>query len=559
MKIVKRIVTVVMSCTLVFSTTGCAFIDTAKEKGLEAVEIVKDTAIEIKDGVVDWYNGIDFSQFQTGWECATNYISAEYATITSTDYIKEVADQIDILKTDINSSMNSARGIAQEAGFVAEKWVADSFNIDAALNQSKYRADVVGSNEFASPDITTNFKEEASLKYYKTASESAAAQAQNIVERYCEYFNNAKANGTEKIKTLEEYVNERGYDYNSMHDLMASVYENSTRIIPEDQLKAAAQYLKNKISQEELLASLDNSGIHEEIKASLTETLSALKDRLTAPDGTTSKPLTKQDAELIAGLAKNGEFDPEDFGLSVSQLVTPKYILKQSMQSGGIAAAISAAATIGPDLYAIIIDAVQTGQVKPEELENIGLDAVIGGSEGFVEGAISGLVIQLCRSGALGSSLAEASSANSVAAIVVLAIQAIRYGYYLSEELITPLEYGDLMAENIIVTAAALASAGVLTICFPEALPIVYIAGSLAGGLIASAGYQFGKETLSFTLEDAGYFGAFVNTKTVDTLEVAKEAISNLNIQEKTTELKDFVVSTTTEGYVTISSMYAGG
>ena len=135
--------------------------DKASEKGKEAVKKGKEVANKGKDAAVQtgkhvaskikvWYSNIDKDTFEKGWKRAADVASSEMASNVGKKYINSVRKEIEKFGTDINASKGSARGVAQEAGYIAEKWHADTFNIDSVAASSSSKAIVPGSNEFGS-------------------------------------------------------------------------------------------------------------------------------------------------------------------------------------------------------------------------------------------------------------------------------------------------------------------------------------------------------------------------------------------------------------------------
>lgn len=361
----KKLTVLLVIISIMMQMTACGFADKAKNTASNVVDTVKEKATEVKDKVVDWYEQVDLSKVEEGWNHAVDFLSSTYASAMGSQYVQEVGNVINMMKTHINEAMGSARTVASEAGFAAEKWVADTFSIDAVAGGSAYRADVVGSNGLASVDVSTNYGENASLKYYKTANGSASAQAKNIIEKYNEY-----ANGVDSPMSLEQYLDNRGFNKNDLDALYASIYEGQTRIIPSDQLAAAKDYLNGKINKSDDI--LKNKAY--------VETLDNLKDRLVAPDGTSSKPMTYDEMQAVAELAQNGDFKPEDFGITTSQIITPKYLIKQSVISGLTAASLNMAFSIGPDVFSIIKEAALGNGIDDEKLKEVGIDGVLSGS-----------------------------------------------------------------------------------------------------------------------------------------------------------------------------------
>ncbi len=544
----KRVIASILIICITVNTAACSFEETkekAKEKASTAVDAVENVASNAKNTVVDWYSNLDLSHFKEGWEHSVEFLGAQYSAAMSSEYIANVEAELATFKTDINAAAGSARGTAQEAGFLAEKWASDTFNINAVANGSDYRAEVVGSNEFGSVDVATNYGENASLKYYKDASSSASAQAKTILESYKDYC--AKTTKSEP-PTLAEYMNERGYDPQTQEALLASVYEGQTRIIPADQMAEATQYLQGRIDS---LSNIEGEVASARTK-SYQETLNHLRDRLQAPDGTESTPLSRDDAQAIAELSKDGEFKPEDFGITVSSVISPKYVVKQAVGTGLEVAAINTILTVGPDFYSIIKEAAETGNIDENALKEVGVEGAIAGSEGFVEGSVSRVITTLCQAGVLGESLKDANP-SIVATLTILAIEAAIYGYELSQGKITAEEYGNMMVDRVMIAVIALPTSALLLSALP-ATKIAMMAGCMAGGMLACVGYMVAKNAV-MDIVDGGGFEAVIPVEAANTMSIAKEKIASLKLEEGVSSLKDSIVSTANDGYIKVSSL----
>lgn len=541
MKNAKRIAAVFLSVLIVASTfTGCE----VSTSDIQNQASLVDVAESAKEKIIDAYSKVKKKDFQEGWEHAVEFATSTGAAQKGSQYVGKVAESIDKFRVDMNEFKGSARGVKQEAGFVAEKWHADTFNIDSAARGSSETAETVNSHANASPDIKTSYGEEASLKYYKTASKSAEAQAKSILEKYYNYCDNAK--GTPM--TLGEYLDKNGYDAKSESQLMKSIYEGQTRIIPQDQYAAAVDYLNGRISEMDLRDSAKAAGKSD----AYVETLSELKDCLESPSGTKSTPVTKEKIEQVTELCQDGDFKPEDFGFTVSQIITPKYIVKQAINTGAKTATLNAALTMGPEIYAILVEAAKTGKIDKAELKKTGVDGVLAGSEGFVEGSVSNVILVACQAGKFGPSLTNASP-EVVGALTVLTIDAIRYGYALSKGEITAEEYGSLLAEEVVISSGSLA-AGMAVTAFLGNSVVLCMAGCLAGGMLTAIGFNMGKTAL-LEIQDGGGFAALVPTESIKGIVIEKGTVAKLGLQEKASTFKDMTVTTLKNGTIKIKSI----
>lgn len=239
---------------------------------------------------------------------------------------------------------------------------------------------------------------------------------------------------------------------------------------------------------------------------------------------------------------------------TVSQVITPKYVLKQAVGTGLEVGLLKTVFTIGPDIYSIITEAVKSGDLDKEQLKEIGLEGAVAMSEGFVEGSVSRIVVTACQEGLLGEALKSASP-NVIGAIVVLTIDAMIYGYTLATEKITAEDYGNLMADHIFVTALAIPTTSAFLALLPGT-KLFTLAGCFAGGLVACVGYTFAKEA-ELELVDGGGFEAIIPVGIGNGIESAKESIANLNLSDHLSNLKNFAVATATNGYIKIKNVFA--
>lgn len=532
----------------------------AAQKGKEAAKKAKETALNGKDAAIRGgeivtdkalgvYKKIDTKEFKRGWDHAVDVATAEAAARMGRTYVNQISSAIDCLRVDINSSMGSKLGVAQEAGFVAERWAVDTFNIDAARKGSSSRASRPDSNKWASVDVDTNYGEKASLKYYKEASESASEQAKTVIEKYGDYKQKSK-----NPKSFEEYVKERGFDPKTDEELLKdgyrNVYEGQTKIIPADQLDEAKAYIEGRIDK----LSKNPGGVSAERTKAYQETLDSLRDRLEDPKGgVESKPLSYEELQTLTELAEDGKFDPADprYKFALPYIVTPKYIVKQAINTGEKTAAMNIAITLGPELYVIIAKGIKTGEIDKKDFEKMGVDALTSGSEGFLEGSVSSAIWVACQAGKFGPQMVNVSP-DLVGAMTVLAVDSIRYGYALSKGEITPLQYGDLMAEEVITSAGAMAAGAGLALLLGNSV-IITMAGCMAGGMLASIGYNMGKQT-ALEVKDAGGFAAVVPVGSIKGTLVDKKVLIEMKLKKLPTSLAGMYISTEDTGQLIVTS-----
>ena len=473
-----------------------------------------------KTAVVDWYNGLDFSVFQKGWEKADSFIGNAYSTVVSIDYLSTVNNTLNQLKATVNNAYDSARDIAQEALSTTKTWAVQTLSIDSSANN-------------------------INLNYHQTALEAAKSQAQAIIEKYHEYASSAKLNMQKPPLSLLDYLNNLKYDNNTMGILLASAYAGQPLIIGEEFLAEAVSFLSGKT---DALSALLKDSSSPSIKV-LSEILAKLKNRIESPDTTKSLPLTHEELQAVAELSQTDCFKPEDFGVTLSQVLTPKYVLKQAMGAGLNTAAIKTILTVAPDIVSVIIKSVKDGHIDSAALEKTGIEGAVAMSEGFVEGGISNIVMSLSKQGKLGEGLKNVSG-DVIATFVFLIIEGMIAGQSLAKGEITPEEFGCFMADNVMTSVLSIPTSKIVCSVLPNA-EICYIIGEVVGNMISEKGYYVAKEyVLKFI--DAGGFEAIVPETAKKGFKILKEKVASLNMHEQVTNLKDFAITSLSNGIIKI-------
>lgn len=492
---------------------------------------------------------IDDKKIADGWKftgkLSGTKLAAELGSKKYTDYIDGISNAIEDMRKDLNESANNNRGAAQEKGFVFEKWHTDTYNIDAAAKESKNMAKQLEENSLGSVDVQIkNGKGEAidnaSMKALKNSKESAKAQASEILsDGYWEYAATAKAKG-EKY-SLADYVNQ--LPEKEANAVIRAEYDGQKRIIPADQVDNAKMYIEGRIEKLDV-----PSNYTEQQKKVYQDTLDSLRDHVESTDGVKSKPLTSKELQALTEASKDGNVDLEKYGITVSNYVSRSVLVKQVMSAGLSAAALQTAIEVGPDLYTVIKEALQGGHIDEKKLKKLGLNATLAGAGGFTEGALSQEILIACKAGKLGNNMKNISP-NSVGTIAVLTIDAAKYAYMLSKNQITANDYADAMAEETFVAIASQASGAAVQAMLPM-VPFAYVAGSMAGGMLASAGYQVGK-TMILEIKNEGGVMAVLPERITKGYNMGSDLLKELDIKKNKVKgvlSHNFTISTADKG-----------
>lgn len=432
----------------------------------------------------------DFSGIQIGNEYVETINGEIQNFVDSIAHFKGMQSSIDTLKGDL-----------------AEFWHAGTFNIDAAVKGSSHRMQVDRSHDFGSVDVSgKNFDGDFGLKYYKTGVDSAKQQAKSVFEAYKKY---QSSGGKE---SLEEYLKNRGYEDASV--LNDAVYSGQVRVIPSDQLTEATKWLERKIAEEE-------SKRPEQVER-YRETLKLLKDKVSDNKGNESIPLSEEEAKELARLAKEGNIDPKELGLTTEELVKYEYILKQAFKAGLTAATISIVLKTAPEIFNAVKYLIENGEIDEELFKKIGFAAIKGGSEGFLRGTVSASITAACKSGVWGEML-KGVDPSVIGAVTVLVMDTMKNAYSVATGKMTRYEMSNELIRTMFTTTCSLAL-GAVSQSFIEVPVLGYMIGSFVGSLVGSFAYSAAyKPAISFCIDTGFTMFGLVNQDYVLPEDVIKE------------------------------------
>jgi len=356
------------------------------------------------------------------------------------DYVSAVDEEISALEESINAFLGDKTPAKQLKGDIAEFWHAGTFNVNAATNESAHRAIVDRSNEFGSVDVSSNFGENFGLKYYATGEDSAKQQAISVFQRFKVYQSKGGKDPLEKFLADRQYTGE---------DILNDpVYSGQIRVIPKDQLEDATNWLERMIKTE-------GARRPEQVKR-YQDTLDLLRDRISDNQGNESIPLSKEDAEKLAILAKEGKFSAEEFGLSAPELLSMEMVVKESLQAGMSAAVISMVLKVGPEIYKAIDYLIKNGEIEEEQFKKIGFAAVTGATEGFIRGTLAAAISICCKAGVFGETMKQVSP-GIIGTVVAVSMNTLKHAFQVARGKKTRTELTAELIQDMFVSGGALA------------------------------------------------------------------------------------------------------
>ena len=442
--------------------------------------------------------------FEEGYKAFCRNTDSYVAARMGEDYVKNVADRISDLESNINSVAGYNTLTDKLKGDIAEFWHSGTFNTNSAvkgklnftldgsvvetakdrsllgleeflaINGTNAETIVDRSHDFASADITSNFGVKYGLKYYADGQKSADAQSISFFQRYSQY----KSQSGRADLSFLDYLKEKGIDEDTpMYD---PIYSGQVRIIPVDQMKEAVEYLKWRIAKESLS--------RPEQVARYQDTLNRLATKLESSDGVSSIELTEREAKEIATIAKEGKFKASDYGLTTEELIDFQYIIKEGLRAGLSAAVISFVLKTAPEIYKCIDKLIKQGRIDKNDLKKVGFAAMDGATTGFVRGFVSASLTTACKSGALGASL-KSIDPSVIAGLTVVLMETLSDSFKVVAGDMPANQMADNLIKNIIVTGAGV-GLGIVFKVYLSIIPGSYLLGNFIGSVIGNFVYQ---------------------------------------------------------------------
>lgn len=396
-----------------------------------------------------------------GWDFYSKLVGSDIVARLGDGYVSKVEEEIEKLVNGL-TSIKSNQSDAQLGGFVAEYWHAGTFNINAVAAGSDHRAYTLGSTEYGSVDITTNWGKNFSSKYMATAEDSLVQQAL----------------------------------YNK--DLEVPKYQGQERLIPTDQLEDAKNIGIKRASK--------NILTRPKVAESYRDANRNLVDRVS--DGNVeSNPLTKKDSMNIAKDIKNDKLDIDNYGVNTENVVKPEYIIKNAIKAGATTAIITVALQVTPELIKVINHLVKTKQLNLQQIKKVGLKALTASAEGFLRGSISCALLIAMETGKFGS-LFKNVNPTVLASVVAVVLETVKNSILVASGKMSKREMGMKFVDSVVMSTgfmACMSIGGKIGALLGFQVPIVgYIIGSLLGCTVATL-YQIGKNKLISICIDTGF------------------------------------------------------
>ncbi len=409
----------------------------------------------------------ELKDIQRGWDFVAKLAGVGFAD----QRVSLIADEISKMEQAINTHPHRGNTLPTFQGYAFEELQTGTYNIDAVASGVWDRAETLQVNGKGSVDAHTKSGMDFSMKSYGTGEKSGIAQA---------------ALDPETRKPL---------------------YEGQTRVVPTDKLEGAiAETHKRAIS---------NQDTRPDVAYANSDTEKNLTDRIrNDKEGIESKPFTRKQIDKAAKEAQkgDGEFEAEDVGVTVENAIKPEYIIKQSLEAGYTAAALTAAFRMAPEIYKCIDYLIKNGELDLKMLGQVGASGVSGATEGFLNGAVACSLTLMAEKGMLGEALKSVGGVW-IGTTVSIVVESIKDSLQVATGKMTPREMGSAFLDRAIIgagyavvgTKVVSAISGAIVQAIGFEFPVVgYLIGSLVGTAIATV-YNFGKKKFLSICVDTGF------------------------------------------------------
>ena len=412
-----------------------------------------------------------------GYEFFSHNAGAGMAAVDSKQWIDSIEQAVDELVKDMASFEGSAKRTDILAGDVAEFWLADTFNIDAAAHRSSGpRAEVPRSTGYGTPDVILG-ERQYQVKFYRDAE--ASMKAQSVT------FGEGARRGSPSARSLIEsgLVGEND-----------PVYGQMGRVVPSDQVNDAIGVAERKIAVE--------TDKRPEQVGRYQITRDRLAGRIKDDAGNSSRGLSRDDANRLADEARGGGFDLERWGLTTKQLVQLNDIMRQAVRAGLSAAVLSAVLQAAPAILSSAQHLFEEGHLSLDDLRMTGSSAVRGGGEGFLTGSVSAALTSAADSGLLGAAAATLDP-TVIGAFAVVTINAIRNSALVAKGEMDRAELVSSLGRDSLVATFSLIGGGIGQSVIQ--VPVFgYLLGSLVGSVVGGATWAVAERATVALCVDSG-------------------------------------------------------
>lgn len=437
-------------------------------------------------------------KFKEGFQFVSENLAAGSGKIHTNQWINDYESELSgMIKTMMDSTMNSKLPLDKQQGFNFEDWHTRTLRLSQVLNHHDKSAYTPKVNTFGSADVVANGNE-YQLKSYENAGKTYRAFSETPYERYMRIKANAEKNG-KAFMSKDEYYKINGYDIKNEH---MSIYNGQGKIIPKDQLDKAIDLLNRRIAKANATQNYEQAARYQEVLNSLNDKIVNGKD--------SSVSISHSDILKITELAKKGDekelrkFCEEELGISFKKMVTNAQIAKEAIYAGLNAAVVSLVLSVAPVIINGISMLINEGEIDSNQFAELGYNSLSGAAKGFINGSITSALVTCCKAEKFGAELAKIDG-TVISAFVVITIGTIEASIKCAAGKIDKTEMIEEICRLYIVTGFSTGTGMLFASIIPSLSAFAYMLGSFVGGLIGNYVFETGKKLLMSLCIESGF------------------------------------------------------
>ena len=378
------------------------------------------------------------------------------------DEKESVVAETDAQKEAFEEGWNLARDyIAGSRALKSDADCDDEYNAIIAVNEELSSKDLKQDDWVIedSLDDPTNETLDVSTRYYSDPEKEEILQAQNIVKEYEDYYQSSS-----NPDTFTQYFEKKGYS-SEISELLPSK-DGLPEIIAIDDIKDVSKFIKGG----KLLL-----GVPKNTK----EIAKKLKERYQGKNE--GVEISNEELLAISELIESGEFQIEDFGISATRIVTPKYIFKQALTHVDRETMLQFALEVAPQIVSVIQKAIKDKKIDLTALQEMAKDNDVLFQQ-LLQGIVCSILEEAIQSGKLGDKFKNINE-EQIAELAVVMVKVIITVY---KGITTHMGKVELLKELLLVILPLIVNSSGITSGDGSAQLIspVYIAGSIAAALL---------------------------------------------------------------------------
>lgn len=378
------------------------------------------------------------SEFYTAYKRVLDNAGGVLGISESIDYASSVQQSVDNAISALRHTADHRKNVDTDylKGWLAEQWHAETLKISGAVRNRNDIWATVPNNNKPGEDVrfgNGSVSGVAEVKFYKSGEKTAKA-------------------------------------------ISNPFYRNSEKIVPEDQIKsvkAEAENLAKDIFEKNKTKRFEQAKHYQDTADRSTDRLSL--------ENISSKPLEEQQAKRMAkDFKRDGDIDPDIYGLNSEAFVEWTDVARQAGEAALHAAALSAAFTAAPHIWAVLCEYCETGTIDSQTLANRGHAVLMGTGSAGLRGGVAGGMVIACRTGLMGSSLKMVSPA-AIGMATTITLNAIGDAIKLYQGKLSGQEFAINCMRDAFVLSSGVYGATVGQLIIP--IPVL---GAIAGNLVGS-------------------------------------------------------------------------